>query len=232
MKKLQIIFFALSIFFTSCEEDDNIEKYPKKFSYEAVQKLPFRAFTKQGEINDPFLIEKIINNYPDFIGSPLPDFTENPSYYETIYTKTEFNFLSPYKVVIINPDETENRNVKKTKSVIYLESRDTSMLIGKSLKEFNKFQKFSPLYAEESLIPTSNGVEPLLKLKRCYYIKEENNQIILPLLDIQTRNSYHYYHMKGINNEFDIKSFSDLGIEDTLLIRQSYIYYSETINNE
>ncbi|WP_417785999.1 hypothetical protein [Tenacibaculum sp.] len=223
MKKLQVIFFALSIFLTSCEED-NVEKYPKKFSYETIQKLHYKAFTKEGEINDPILIEKIINKYPDF--------AEGPSYYETLYTKTAFNFLTPDEVVIINPDETENRNVIKTESVIYLESRDTTMGVGVSLKELNKFKKFSPLYAEESLIPTSNGVEPLLKLKRCYYIKEENNQIILPLLDIQIRTPYRYYHEKGMNNEFDIKSFSDLGIEDTLLIRQSYIYYNETINNE
>lgn len=209
-KYMKILFFLSLLGLQSCKEEEIIN-YPTTYSNTPVTEYTIKAFTQNGEITDSFKLNHLIRMSGDLL-TGMDNYNSEGDFVAT--------YLSPEKVLINKSDSenTDTLDIHKIDDLIYWEKKDT---ISSFFRHSITF-KYKPLYYEEIPIPISSGYPCIVKYKPCYYVKQDGQDLVLPMFDMIFYIGDSHTPIPGvnINNELCVDSISYFGINDTLIIKE------------
>jgi len=221
IKHIKLLVFLLLLGLSSCKEEDNNElvSYPITYTNVPVTESSFKVFTKSGEITNTITANIFINKYGYFL-------TGMNNY--NFEGKVTLTFFSPDSVELsmLDSDNTDTLTVYNKPELIYLEKKDTTLLpfaisMDGRRSFINNIFEYKPLYYEEFAMPLSSGYDMIAKYKKCYYVKRDGENLILPMLDVLYKyDNLSYTFSNAINNVFSREFISDLDTNDTLIIKE------------
>ncbi len=214
MIKNQILLTIISIMFLVISCDKSSINYPITYTSHSITGVSINIFTKSGEIVTPSIKNELIKKYENYLTDL--DIME-------IEGKLIVTYLSSGTIELVKfySGDSEIRTVHEIAGLTYWEKTETDQ-ISSSLDFNNKHLSYHPLFFEESFISGATGFIQVTKLKECYYAKKIDNKILIPMLDYFHKTNYGY-SSASINNAFNTESFSNLGVNDTLIVQEYYI---------
>lgn len=221
MNKYMKILFFLSLLGLQCCKEEEIISYPTTYSNTPVTKYTIKAFTQNGEITDSLKLNHLIRMSGDLL-TGMDKYNSEGDFVAT--------YLSPEKVLINKSDSenTDTLDIHKIDDLIYWEKKDT---ISSFFRHSITF-KYKPLYYEEIPIPISSGYPCIVKYKPCYYVKQDGQDLVLPMFDMIFYIGDSRTPIPGINinNEFCVDSISCFGINDTLIVKEYNLILKQRIH--
>lgn len=219
-KYMKILFFLSLLGLQSCKEEEIIS-YPTTYSNAPVTEYTIKAFTQNGEITDSLKLNHLIRMSGDLL-TGMDKYNSEGDFVAT--------YLSPEKVLINKSDSenTDTLDIHKIDDLIYWEKKDT---ISSFFRHSITF-KYKPLYYEEIPIPISSGYPSIVKYKPCYYVKQDGQDLVLPMFDMIFYIGDSRTPIPGINinNEFCVDSISYFGINDTLIVKEYNLILKQRIH--
>ncbi len=211
IKILALLIFPL---LQCCKEGAEIITYPIIFSNSTITDKSIKVFTVNGEITDTATINYLMKKYSFF----FRDINNSNLKGNIIAT-----YLSPENVEYHNlySENTDTLTVLNDNSLICWEEKDTvSNPIGIffDVYFFYTIYKYKPRYYEEFRVPYSTGYSKAAKYKKCYFVKTDGENLILPMMDFLYIQDIMYTYNLEINNEFCKDSVSVLGTNDTIVV--------------
>lgn len=221
MNKYIKILLLSSLLGLQCCKEEEIISYPTTYSNAPVTEYTIKAFTQNGEITDSLKLNHLIRMSGDLL-TGMDKYNSEGDFVAT--------YLSPEKVLINKSDSenTDTLDIHKIDDLIYWEKKDT---ISSFFRHSITF-KYKPLYYEEIPIPVSSGYPCIVKYKPCYYVKQDGQDLVLPMFDMIFYIGDSRTPIPGINinNEFCVDSISYFGISDTLIVKEYNLILKQRIH--
>jgi len=217
MKRLLTLFLASAIF-GSCTSDDT--ELQGKYVSGTATVSPIRLFTKSGEVKDEAKAVEFITRHG------LSEFVPHYGIDNSHANEVSITFNPGNTAIVTCFGKTDVRNIVKSNGYIYLEASDiTTIYSFANESRITQALLLSPLYSKTTTVPTSSGYSNKTELKHCYFAKETNGSISLPLLNIciVTHIPDQIYARESaynLNNVFNPEISQNLSDVDTIAVQR------------
>lgn len=215
-KNLAILIASLTIM--SCSQNNSELKGAYTSTYAEVN--PIRLFTRNGEIKDEAKTLEFITRHG------LSEFVPHYGIDNSHANEVSITFKPGNTAIVTCFGITDVRNIVKSNGYIYLEASDiTTIYSFANESRITQALLLSPLYSKTTTVPTSSGYSNKTELKHCYFAKETNGSISLPLLNIciVTHIPDQIYARESaynLNNIFNPEISQNLSDVDTIAVQR------------
>ncbi len=232
MKKTILIFLSVAFVFTACDKDDSVPMPEGTFMATSItENAPARGFTKDGEITSTSTINRILDDYDNYISGSLDvsftsvDVPEGQIRHHDSFV--EYTFMNE----LLKYDYTRNDEL------LFLEMQD-SITITASYSDyyiqlFNALNVYSLPDFREYYVPTQTGFYAVSKYKDKRYIEiiDENTLSMhftryLYVVNY-TQSAYQAFWILPVevNNYFKETGYPAIKEDDAVLVKEFEIEY-------
>jgi hypothetical protein len=232
MKKNIFIFIGIVLLFTACKKDDPVPMPQGIFTADSVMgNMPVRFFTKDGENRDPAIIDKVLNEYDNYI----------PDSWDISFTSVE---LQDGQIRIHNSfieytfmNEMIKYDYIRNGELLFLEMQD-SITITASYSDyyvqlFNTLNVYPLPEFKEEFIAAETGFYTVSKYKDKRYVEiiDENTlrMHFTKFLYVvnYTKPAYQVFWILPVelNNYFKETGYPAIKKEDAILVKEFEVEY-------
>lgn len=231
LKKIPILF----IFFgaTACSKDELSNQLKDRYESSRMEFSDLRIFTRNGEILDSSLKNKIIERYKQLNTFDFAFLEEDR---KIKVDETSTLIFQSNSASITSADESDEYSYQIADSFIrFIQSQEVSYITSNDNFVTDRLVAHQPLHNAYETIPTTTGFSTKVTERPERYARIQSSQLRFPLIEFFLYSNNSFSNSLGggisiqtansINNELNENVFSELSENDKLLVQQNWLIF-------